>query len=73
MERKKQAYKTIKELVKRFSEHVDEYKRGNYSETQTRVDFIDPFFTALGWDMYNKQGLSEAYREVIHEYKMKVG
>ncbi|MBC8490883.1 MAG: N-6 DNA methylase, partial [Bacteroidetes bacterium] len=73
MESKQKAYSTIKELVKRFSEHVDEYKRGSYSETQTRVDFIDPFFIALGWDMYNKQGLSEAYREVIHEYKMKVG
>ena len=72
MERKKQAYNTIKELVNRFSEHIDEYKRGSYSETQTRVDFIDPFFIALGWDMYNKQGLSEAYREVIHEYKIKV-
>ena len=72
MERKKQAYKIIKELVNRFGEHIDEYKRGSYSEAQTRIDYINPFFKALGWDMDNEQGLSEAYREVIHEYKIKV-
>ncbi len=53
MERKKQAYKIIKELVNRFGEHIDEYKRGSYSEAQTRIDYINPFFKALGWDMDN--------------------
>ncbi|MCI0474070.1 MAG: N-6 DNA methylase, partial [Ignavibacteria bacterium] len=36
-------------------------------------DFIDPFFKALGWDMDNEQGYAEAYREVIHEDKVKIG
>ncbi len=31
MERKKQAYNTIKELVNRFGKHIDEYKRGSYN------------------------------------------
>jgi len=70
---KEQAYEKIKELVERFSEHVEEYKRGSYNEHQTRVDFIDPFFKALGWDVDNEQGYAEAYREVIHEDKVKVG
>ncbi len=70
---RQQAYDKIAELVERFREHVDEYKRNGYNEHQTRVDFIDPFFKALGWDMYNEQGLAEAYREVIHEDKIKVG
>jgi len=70
---KEKAKETIAKLINRFSEHVDEYKRGSYNEEQTRVDFINPFFKALGWDIYNEQGLAEAYREVIHEDKIKIG
>ena len=70
---KEQAYKKIAQLVARFSEHVEEYKRDGYNEHQTRVDYINPFFKALGWDMDNEQGYAEAYREVIHEDKIKVG
>ena len=70
---KQKAYNKIKELVDRFHEHVEEYKRNNYNEHQTRVDYINPFFKALGWDMDNEQGFAEAYREVIHEDKVKVG
>jgi predicted type IV restriction endonuclease len=70
---KEQAYQKIAQLVERFSEHVEEYKRNNYNEHQTRVDYINPFFKALGWDMDNEQGYAEAYREVIHEDKIKVG
>jgi hypothetical protein len=70
---KEQAFEKISSLVERFREHVEEYKRGAYNEHQTRVDYINPFFKALGWDMDNEQGLAEAYREVIHEDKVKVG
>ncbi len=70
---KQQAYNKIAQLVERFNEHIDEYKRGNYNEHQTRVDYINPFFKALGWDVDNEQGFAEAYREVIHEDKVKVG
>ena len=70
---KDQAYTKIQQLVERFSEHVEEYKRNNYNEHQTRIDYINPFFKALGWDIDNEQGFAEAYREVIHEDKIKVG
>ncbi len=70
---KEQAYEKIANLVERFDEHVDEYKRNGYNEHQTRVDYINPFFKALGWDMDNEQGYAEAYREVIHEDKIKIG
>jgi len=69
---KEEAYSKIAELIERFSAQADNYKR-DYNETQTRQDFINPFFEALGWDMNNKQGAWEAYREVIHEDKLKVG
>ena len=56
----------------RFEEQYDSYKNSDYNETQTRRDFIDPFFKALGWDIDNEEGYAEAYREVIHEDKVKI-
>jgi len=67
------AFQKIAELVGRFDEQFDSYKNAAYNETLTRRDFIDPFFKALGWDIDNEQGNAEAYREVIHEDKLKVG
>jgi hypothetical protein len=66
------AYSIISELVVRFDEQLASYKKSDYNETQVRRDFIDPFFKALGWDVDNSQGYAEAYREVIHEDRVKV-
>lgn len=70
---KEEAKEIVRKIVERFEYHLDEYKKGNYNETQTRNDFINPFFEALGWDINNKHGLAESYREVIHEDKIKIG
>ncbi len=67
------AYKKIAELVQRFEEQIASYKKSEYNETQTRKDFIDPFFKALGWDVDNENSYAEAYREVIHEDKIRIG
>lgn len=67
------AYKKIKELAGRFDEQKPFYIQTNYNETQTRRDFIDPFFKALGWDIDNENGYAESYREVIHEDRVKIG
>ena len=66
------AQKRIADLVTRFEDQYTSYKNSDYNETQTRRDFIDPFFKALGWDIDNEEGYAEAYREVIHEDKVKV-
>ncbi|MBN1576520.1 MAG: N-6 DNA methylase [Chitinispirillaceae bacterium] len=63
----------IKKLVTRFIENRDSYSASTYNETQLRREFLDPFFEALGWDISNKQGYAEAYKEVIHEDAVKVG
>lgn len=63
----------ILELVGRFDRHLDDYKSGNYNETQVRREFIDPFFESLGWDVNNRSGHAEAYKDVIHEDAVKVG
>lgn len=70
---KDQAYHQVAQLVERFNEQIHSYKHTDYNETLARRDFIDPFFKALGWDIDNAQGYAEAYREVIHEDRIKVG
>jgi type I restriction-modification system DNA methylase subunit len=73
MSSKEEAYIKIQDLVIRFEEQFESYKESGYNETLTRRDFIDPFFKALGWDVDNSEGYAEAYREVIHEDRVKVG
>ena len=58
---------TIKNLVQRFEEHHDSYRSSRYNETQLRREFLDPFFEALGWDVFNRQSYAELYKDVIHE------
>ncbi len=70
MFKKAEAQKKIKSLIDRFDRNIAQYKKTNYDEANTRVDFIDPFFEALGWDVANKQGYAEQYREVVREDKV---
>ena len=43
------------------------------NEAQARVDFINPLLGLLGWDVENRQGRPEAYRDVVYEDRVKVG
>jgi predicted type IV restriction endonuclease len=63
----------IVELVERFDSNLEPYKQGKYNETQVRLEFVNPFFEELGWDISNKKGYAEAYKEVVHEDAIKVG
>ena len=60
-------------LVARFDRNREAYRSIHYNETQLRREFLDPFFEALGWDVTNKGGHAEAYKDVIHEDAIKVG
>ncbi|MCX6743347.1 MAG: N-6 DNA methylase, partial [Candidatus Parcubacteria bacterium] len=63
----------LKKLVDRFTGNIKQYEDNNYKEFRVRADFIDPFFELLDWDLGNKQGFSEAYRDVIREDQVMVG
>jgi len=63
----------ILELVETFDSDIDTYRSQSYNETQLRREFIDPFFEELGWDVTNRAGLAQAYKDVIHEDAIKVG
>src|SRR5215210_6839372 len=61
-------------LVEQFDANRDAYKSGQFNEQQVRIDFLNPLLTdGLGWDVDNKKGLSETYREVVYEDRVKVG
>ena len=68
----KEALKQVSNLVDRFEGNIEAYRSPAYNETQLRIEFIDPFFEALGWDVTNKAGYAEQYKDVIHEDAIKV-
>ncbi len=68
----KEALKQISNLVERFERNIEAYHSPVYNETQLRREFIDPFFEALGWDVTNKAGYAEQYKDVIHEDAIKI-
>ena len=62
----------VRELVEKFTEHRETYRRAGYNEESLRHDFLNPFFEALGWDVANRAGFAEAYRDVILEQGLQV-
>ena len=62
----------IIQLVESFHQQIGVYRAGGLNETQTRIQFIDPFFEALGWDVRNQQQATNLYQEVIHEDSLKI-
>jgi len=61
------APRSVINLVRRFGEQKEKYTTGVYKEAQVRIEFIDPLFRVLGWDVDNSKGLPLAYREVVRE------
>lgn len=57
----------VKALVATYQAYYDQYCRNSYNETEVRVDFVNPLFKALGWDVLNERGLPQHLREVKHE------
>ena len=64
---------SIFDLVQRFDRNRDSYTASTYNEAQLRQEFLNPLLEALGWDVSNRQGYAEAYKEVINEDAVKVG
>jgi len=61
----------IHKLVETFEQNLDSY-RSTKNETELRREFLDKFFTALGWDVANEKGYDEAGKEVVHEFSVEV-
>ena len=64
---------SIRTLCETFALHRAHYTSSGYNETELRREFLDPFFTALGWDVDNKAGYADAYKDIIHEDAIRIG
>ena len=49
----------VKRLVDRFDQNRKVFLSGDYKEEQLRLEFLNPFFESLGWDVANKAGMTE--------------
>jgi len=61
----------IHELIAKFDQHRKEYQT-HKNETELRREFLDPFFVALGWDVFNKKSYSGCFKEVLHEASVEM-
>ncbi|MBZ5552714.1 MAG: N-6 DNA methylase [Acidobacteriia bacterium] len=57
----------MQKLITKFQADREYYLSSKYLEAQARVDFVTPFFKALGWDVENEAGALHHQREVIVE------
>ena len=67
------APQAVVELVEHFKRNLTDYRSGKYNETQVRIEFVDPLFKALGWDVDNEGKRALQYQDVIHEAVIKIG
>jgi type I restriction-modification system DNA methylase subunit len=57
----------VQSLVGKFEQDKNHYLQKGYPEAQVRIDFLNPFFDALGWDIENKAHKPPHERDVIVE------
>jgi len=65
-------FEQVKILVEHFSDNEKMYIAKEYSEARVRTDFIDKFFTALGWDVNHNVQLNPYEQEVSIERSVNV-
>lgn len=65
-------YEKLRKLVQNYEANRAECKKSSYNETLLRVEYLNPLFKLLGWDVDNKAGKSLYSREVIHEANVNV-
>ena len=60
-----EAFAKVQKLVAIFESSKSHYLSGDYQEADVRKDFIDKFFTALGWDV-NHDEQTNPYAQEVH-------
>ena len=60
----------VYKLVDDFEKNECQYMAKSFQETETRSRFIDPFFSALGWD-FQQTGIARKFWDVHREYSQR--
>ncbi len=63
---------TVLRLIEHFDRQADQVRAPDYNEATLRIQFVNPLFAELGWDIDNRQGFAAQYAEVVHEDRVKV-
>ncbi|MFA7675605.1 MAG: N-6 DNA methylase, partial [Endomicrobiia bacterium] len=72
MQTKQEKLEKLQSLVNKFNQHIDNYKNPNYNETALRLEFLNPFFEILDWDVRNEENNHLNYTDVIVEERIDV-
>ena len=70
---------SVYQLVEKFTSGERTYKRADYNETQLRVEFVNPLFEALGWDVRDNTQVSHEISVLIEgkpkrpDYGFRIG
>ena len=65
--------KQIEELVEEFKTNEHIYKTVAFDEENTKINFINKFFIALGWDVTNELGVAPQFKDVEFEDTVIIG
>lgn len=60
---KQEAKEEVKKLVDKYNRMVESGSIKRYKEEDTKAEFIEPLFEALGWDVRNTENDDEVVRE----------
>ncbi|OGQ13712.1 MAG: hypothetical protein A2138_22580 [Deltaproteobacteria bacterium RBG_16_71_12] len=63
----------VSELVERFDRFEENYLAAEYKEARLRQEFLDPLLEAIGWDVRNRTGKSERFKDVVVAEALRVG
>jgi hypothetical protein len=45
----------LQQLTAKFEQNIESYRNPAYGEAEVRIEFINPLFELLGWDVANKE------------------
>ena len=71
MANKENAKRQIKGLLEKYNKVVVEKKISKYTEADTKAEFIEPLFEALGWDVRNRDEVTR--EETISKGRVDYG
>lgn len=69
MTKKEEAKAKIAMLVNKFAIEYKELMHTDYQETEVRVQYLNPFFEALGWDMLSREVKQEDSVRIANKKK----
>ncbi|GAB1401671.1 hypothetical protein MASR1M68_05820 [Elusimicrobiota bacterium] len=72
MQTREQKIEKLTQLVNKFTKFINDYKKPSYNESDLRLEFLNPFFELLDWDVRNEENSHINYKDVVVEERINV-